>query len=337
MNDLMKDLMEKAARNPKRIAFPEAGNPDILRLCEAVCAKGLGTPVLMDSAEAVEARAKPLGIRTEGFAYFDCADEDRRRELSETLLSQRDELTEKAVLRKAKDPVRCGLLMLKAGLVDGVAAGREYATGQVIFEAIGIVGLLPGVESPSSLGLADIPGFAGGENGLLALADCAINPAPDAKDLAGIAISSAETVRNLLGWEPRVALLSFSTCGSADHESLEPVREAVETVRRLRPDIQADGEFQLDSALLPETAAAKVPRESAVAGKANVLIFPNLHAGNIGVKMIQIFGKANAYGPVLQGFRKPVCDFSRSAPVEEMLGNVAMLVLQTGKGDGHAQ
>ena len=193
---------------------------------------------------------------------------------------------------------------------------------------MGIVGLQEGVESVSSLGIADIPGFDGPQGQMLGLADCAITAQPDAKDLAGIAISSADTVKNLLGWEPRVAMLSFSTCGSAEHESLEVVREAVKLVREYRPDVKVDGEFQLDSAIIPAVAAKKVKWESEVAGKANVLIFPNLHAGNIGVKLIQIFGHANAYGPVLQGFAQPVCDFSRSAPVDEMLGNVAMLVIR---------
>ena len=125
-------------------------------------------------------------------------------------------------------------------------------------------------------------------------------------------------------------MLAFSTCGSAEHESVEVVRQAVELAKKLRPELKIDGEFQLDAAILPQTARKKVKRESSVAGKANVLIFPNLHAGNIGVKLIQIFGHANAYGPVLQGFAKPACDFSRSAPVEEMLGNVAMLVIRAG-------
>ena len=193
-----------------------------------------------------------------------------------------------------------------------------------------IVGMQEGVESVSSLGIADVPGFEGPQGQYFAIADCAITAQPDAGDLAGIAIASADTVRTLLGWEPRVAMLAFSTCGSAEHASIDVIREAIELVHERRPEIKCDGEFQLDSALLPKVAAKKVPRESEVAGKANVLIFPNLHAGNIGVKLIQIFGHANAYGPVLQGFALPVCDFSRSAPVEEMLGNVAMLVIRAG-------
>ena len=218
------------------------------------------------------------------------------------------------------------MFLLKLHHVDCVAAGKEYSTGDVIFESIAIVGMQEGVESVSSLGIADIPGFDGPQGAMLALADCAITAQPDAKDLAGIAISSADTVSTLLGWDPRVAMLAFSTCGSSEHESIEVIREAIGIVSESRPDIKIDGEFQLDSAIIPQVAERKVKWESDVAGKANVLIFPNLHAGNIGVKLIQIFGHANAYGPVLQGFAQPVCDFSRSAPVDEMLGNVAMLV-----------
>ena len=163
---------------------------------------------------------------------------------------------------------------------------------------------------------------------MLALADCAITAQPDAEDLAGIAISSADTVSALTGWEPRVALLAFSTKGSAEHETIDVVRAAVQRVHELRPGILGDGELHLNAAIIPAVAAHKVKGDSPVAGRANVLIFPNLHAGNIGVKLVQIFGHANAYGPVLQGFAQPVCDFSRSAPVEEMLGNVAMLIIR---------
>lgn len=328
MNEFLKRMTERAKACPGRVGFPEADSPDILKTAEQVVATGIGTPVLVGEPAAIGALAAEHGVSTAGFEYFDNTSEDSRAALAAEYAAKFDDFSEKAVARKSKDPLRCAMFLLKLGKVDCVAGGKNYSTGDVVFEAIGIVGLQEGVESPSSLGIADIPGFEGPEGQMLALADCAITAQPDAADLAGIAISSADTVRTLLGWEPRVALLSFSTCGSAEHESLEVVRQAVELVRQRRPDVKCDGEFQLDAAILPKVAAKKVPRESEVAGKANVLIFPNLHAGNIGVKLIQIFGHANAYGPVLQGFALPVCDFSRSAPVDEMLGNVAMLVLR---------
>ena len=303
MNKFIWEMAQKAKENPRKIAFPESLNSDILRTASQVVETGIGFVLLIGNQTEIEDLSRQEGISTKGFEYFDCGNEQNRILLAEEYREKYDDFTEKSVLRKAKDPVRCAMFLLKLGKVDCVAAGKEYSTGDVIFEAMSIVGLKEGVERVSSLGIADIPGFAGPEGTLLGLADCAITAQPDAADLAGIAISSADTVRTLLGWEPRVALLSFSTCGSADHESIDVIREAVKRVQKIRPELSIDGEFQLDSAIIPSVAAKKVKWESKVAGKANVLIFPNLHAGNIGVKMIQIFGGANAYGPVLQGFK----------------------------------
>lgn len=331
MNEFIREMTQRAQKSPKKVAFPESGNADILRTARQVYELGIGYPLLIGNEEEIKSMAAGQGISTEGFVFFDHQEEENRTNLAKEYTALYDDFSEKAVIRKSKDAVRCAMFLLKLHKVDCVAAGKDYSTGDVIFEAMSIVGLKEGVESVSSLGIADIPGFETSQGHLLALADCAITAAPDAKDLAGIAISSADTVRTLLGWEPRVAMLSFSTCGSAEHESIDVIRDAVAIVRNIRPDILIDGEFQLDSAIIASVAGKKVGRESAVAGRANVLIFPNLHAGNIGVKMIQIFGKANAYGPVLQGFARPVCDFSRSAPVDEMVGNVAMLVLRAGE------
>lgn len=330
MNDFLEKMTERAKENPQRIAFPESENIDILHTAEQVVVTGIGTPVLVGDREKIEEVTKENGINTEGFQYFDVAEMEELDKLADEYCGQFDDFSKKAVLRKCKNNVRCAMFLLKLNKVDCVAAGKEYSTGDVVFEAISIVGLMEGVEGPSSLGIADVPGFEGPEGQMFGVADCAITAQPDAKDLAGIAIASADTVNTLLGWEPRVAMLSFSTCHSAEHESLDIIRESVTLAKELRPDLKIDGEFQLDAALLQKVAEKKVPRESDVAGNANVLVFPNLHAGNIGVKLIQVFGHANAYGPILQGFKKPVCDFSRSAPVEEMLGNVVMLVIRAG-------
>jgi phosphate acetyltransferase len=331
MNDFIQRMAEKAKTNPKRIAFAEALNTDILRTAEQAASLGIGFPVLLGNRDEIEKRADENGISTEGFEYFNNTDETARIALAEEYTKKYVDFTDKAVIRKAKDPVRCAMFLLKLSKVNCVAAGKEYSTGDVVFEAMSIVGLQEGVESPSSFGIADIPGFNGSEGQFLGLADCAITAQPDAKDLAGIAIASADTARSLLGWEPRIAMLGFSTCGSSEHESIDVIRNGINIVRELRPAIKIDGEFQLDAALFQAAAEKKVKRASDVAGKANILIFPNLHAGNIGVKLIQFFGHANAYGPVLQGFARPVCDFSRSAPVDEMLGNVAMLVIRAQK------
>jgi len=322
--------MERAKQNPKRVAFPETNNADILQCAEQAFQRNIAYPVMLGNQETIETLAKENNISTEGFTYYDYTDEVFRTALAEEYASKFEDISPKGILRKAKDPVNCAMILLKLGKADAVAAGKEYSTGDVLIAAQAIIGMQLGVESVSSLGIADVPGFEGSQGQYFGIADCAITACPDEKDLAGIAIASADTVRTLLNWEPRVAMLAFSTCGSAEHESIDVIRNAIGIVRTIRPDIKIDGEFQLDAALIPKVAGKKVPRESEVAGKANVLIFPNLHAGNIGVKLIQIFGHANAYGPVLQGFAQPVCDFSRSAPVEEMLGNVAMLVIRAG-------
>jgi phosphate acetyltransferase len=180
-----------------------------------------------------------------------------------------------------------------------------------------------------------IPGYEGPEGNLIAIADCAVCVAPGDQELADIAISTADTVHSLLGWEPRVALLSFSTKGSATHERVDTVLRALEMVRERRPDILIDGELQLDSAIVPEVAAKKVPGESPVAGRANTIIFPNLESGNIGVKLVQRFANGIAYGPLLQGFAKTVSDLSRGAPVAEIVGAITMAAVcaQSKKGN----
>lgn len=328
MADFMSDIIERASETPRRIGLSEVESADVLRLAQRIVETEIGVPVLVGNAEASRAVAQEAGVSTDGFEYIDNASDEVVQGIVERYTARFDDFSQKACTRRAKDNLLCAMLLLKLGEVDCVAAGKECPTGDVVAAALGIVGLAEGVTSPSSLGIAEIPGFQGPQGEFLGLADCAITVQPGVEELAGIAISSADTARTLLGWEPRVALLSFSTLGSAQHESLDTVRAAVERVHELRPDIKCDGELQLDAAIVPAVAEHKVKRESDVAGHANILIFPNLHAGNIGVKLVQIFGHANAYGPVLQGFAKPVCDFSRSAPVEEMLGNVAMLVIR---------
>lgn len=332
MSDNLIDQLElEAKKDPKKVAFPESNNEMILRSAEEVIKRKIGFPVLVGNKETIEAFAKELGVNTEGFEFYDNGDEALRENIASQYTSKYDDLSEKAVKRKAKDAVNMAMFLVKLGIADCVAAGREYTTADVIIAAQTILGLKEGCEAVSSLGILNIPGFDGPEGQMLAIADCAVNAAPDSNDLADIAISSADTISSLLKWEPRIGMLAFSTCGSSEHESIDVIRNAIELVKKRRPDLKIDGEFQLDAAINPSVAAKKMKRESLVAGKANILIFPNLHAGNIGVKLIQTFGKADAYGPVLQGFALPICDFSRSAPLSEMMGNIIMLIIRAQK------
>ena len=328
-------LKEKAKANPKKIAFPESLNEMILKAAREVADCELGFPVMIGNESEIKEKAGEFKISTDGFSFLDCGDEAFRDELADRYTKDYQEYSEKAVKRKAKNPLNCAMFLLKTDQVDCVAAGREYTTADVIIAAQGIVGLQEGFQNISSLGILNIPDYEGPEGSMLCIADCAVNTQPDAEGLADIAIASADTVHTLLGWEPRVAMLSFSTCGSSEHESIDVIREGIEIAKNRRNSLLIDGEFQLDTAIVPKTAANKMNRESEVAGKANVLIFPNLHAGNIGVKIFQQFGHADAYGPVLQGFAKPICDFSRSAPLSEMMGNIVMLLVraQGAKGE----
>lgn len=331
---LMQKLEEQARANPQKIAFPESDNEMILKAAEQVVTLKIGFPLLIGNPEEIAQAAAEFGVNTTGFEYFDNTSEEARTQLAARYTAKFDDLSDKSIMRKSKDPVNCAMILTKLGDVGGVAAGREYTTGDVINAALSIVGLTEGFETVSSLGILNVPGFEGPEGPMLAIADCAVNPQPDAVGLADIALASASTVQELLGWEPRVAMLAFSTCGSAEHESIDVIREAIEIARKRNPQLKIDGEFQLDAAILPAVAQKKVKHESEVAGKANVLIFPNLHTGNIGVKLVQIFGKADAYGPVLQGFASAVCDFSRGAPLSEMMGNIIMLIIRAGAQKG---
>ena len=281
MSDFIFKMTEKARKNPKRVAFPESESVPVLQCCARVVEEKIGTPVLVGNPETIKALAAENGVNTEGFEYFDNNDEESIAafvaEYMEKIGSKEKIIRKKLVLN-----LRCAMMLLKLGRVDCVAAGKECSTGDVIVETMSVIGMQEGVTSPSSLGIAEIPGFDGPQGEMLGLADCAITAWPNAEELAGIAIASADTVKTLLDWEPRVALLAFSTTGSAEHETIDVVREAVGIVHEKRPDIKCDGEFQLDSAIIPAVAEHKVKRESEVAGKANIIIFPNLHAGKIG-------------------------------------------------------
>jgi len=214
------------------------------------------------------------------------------------------------------------------GMFDVTFAGLTHTTGDVILAATTIIGLKDGIDTPSSTGLFVIPGYEGSEGQYLLFGDSAVCTKPSPAERASIAISACETVKGLLGWEPRCAMLSFSTDGSMEGEMVDDIRESVRIANERRPELAIDGEFQLDAAIDPNVAAKKVKRESKVAGKANIIIWPDINVGNIGVKLVQFFAKADAPGPFLQGFKKIASDCSRSAPVSELVGNIAMCVVR---------
>lgn len=321
---MMDEILRKAKANPQVVAFPEINEEKILKAAQECAAQGICKPMLVGKGEEIKAAVAQYGIDMTGISVFDTTDEAACEEVFNAYGAVNTEMSAKAIRRKAKDDMYVALMMLAIGKVDVMFAGMSHTTGEVIWGGQTIVGLKEGVTTVSSIGVSQIPGWNGSEGDLLIIGDSAVCVNPDPADLASIAVSACDTARDLLGWEPRCAMVSYSTDGSAESELVDKVRKGVEIARQMRPTYAIDGEFQLDAAIVPAVAAKKVKRESPVAGKANIIIWPDLNVGNIGVKLLQIFGHADAYGPVLQGFKKIVCDCSRSAPVSEIVGNVAI-------------
>ena len=318
-------IFEKAKSNPQKVVFPEALNEKMMQAAFEAGNEGYIYPILVGNKAEIEQAIQERGYDLSVFTVVDMEDEEYRKTLIEKYIALPDtRLKEKALNRRMQDKLQFAMVMQAVGDADVTFAGIDYTTGDVLLAGQMIIGLKPGIATISSIGLCDIPGFEGSEGSLLAVGDSAVCTNPNAQQLASIAISACDTVKSLLDWQPRCACVSYSTLGSGQGELIDKVTEAVKIANELRPDFAIDGEFQLDAAISPSVAAKKVKRESKVAGKANVVIWPDLNVGNVAVKLIQQFGHADAYGPMLQGFKKVVCDCSRGAPVSELKGNIVI-------------
>ena len=323
--DLMEQVRAKAAANPQKVAFFEADDPKMMEVVGELTKAGLCECYIVGDGEVLRATAEEVGVDLTNVVVVDVTDEEANEAFAQHFEAAPDcPFKSKAIRRRAKRPMDRALMMQRVDDVDITFGGLCCSTGEVIIGGQTIVGLADGIDTISSCGVFNIPGWEGSEGHLLGFGDAAVCVDPDPEQLASIAISAAETVHALMGWEPRVAMLSYSTDGSAEGPLVDKVRAAVKVAQERRPDLAIDGEFQLDSAINPAVAEKKVRRESKVAGKANVIICPDINVGNIGVKLVQNFAHADAYGPFLQGFKKIVCDCSRSAPVSELVGNVVM-------------
>lgn len=318
-------IFEKAKLNPQRVVFPEALNEKMMQAAYEAGTEGYIVPVLVGNADEIRETIAKRGYREDVFHIVDMADETYKNSLVEKYIALPEtRLKEKALNRRMQDALQYAMVMQAVGEADVTFAGIDYTTGDVLLAGQMIIGMKPGITTISSIGLCDIPGYEGSEGSLLAVGDSAVCTNPNAEQLASIAISACDTVKSLLDWEPRCACVCYSTLGSGQGELVDKVTEAVKIANELRPDLAIDGEFQLDAAINPAVAQKKVKKESPVAGKANVVIWPDLNVGNVAVKLIQQFGHADAYGPMLQGFNKVVCDCSRSAPVSELKGNIVI-------------
>ena len=308
--NLVEKIKEKARESVKRIVLPEGDEPRTVAAAKNIKDEGIAEPLLL-TPETI------------------AADAPRRERYAAALYELRKAkgLTEEAAAKLVSDPMYYGMMMVKMGDADGLVSGAVHSTGDMLRPALQIIKTAPGMKLVSSSFLMECPDRSLGEDGLLVYADCVVNPCPTAEELAHIAIASAETARNLCGIaEPRVALLSFSTKGSASHALVDKVREATEIAHSLAPDLALDGEMQFDAAILPEVGASKA-KGSPVAGRANVFIFPDLQAGNIGYKITQRIGKASCFA-VLQGLAKPCNDLSRGCSVDDIVSTVAATAVQ---------
>lgn len=323
--DLMENLRRRAAERPVRVAFPEGDNETMMRAVRELADEGLAQCVLVGDGAELARLAGERGISLEGIEVVDVTDDAGNAACCERYLAHPDcKYKPKGAARRMTRPLERALIMQVLGDVDVMFAGIANATGDIILAGQTIVGLAEGAETISSCGIAKVPGWDGGEGGLIGFGDSAVCVNPTPAELASIAVASCDTVAALTGWDVRCALLSHSTDGSMDNELVDKVREARDIAQAARPDLKIDGEFQFDAAVRADVAAKKVHHESEVAGRANLLIWPDINVGNIGVKIIQNLTGADAYGPMLQGFKKIVCDCSRSAPVSEIVGNVVM-------------
>ena len=326
-------LYEKARQAPQRVAFPEAANEKMMQAAYETGRDGFIRPILVGDAAALRALAKERGYDPQVFSFVDIHDEEYKAKVIDLYVNQPGRMLKaKALGRRMEDPLYFAMVMEAADEADVTFAGIDNTTGDVLLAGQMIIGMKKGITTISSIGLCEIPGWQGSEDNLLAIGDSAVCTNPDAEQLASIAISACDTVRELLDWEPRCAMVCYSTLGSGQGELIDKVTQALQIAREKRPDLLIDGEFQLDAAIVPAVAEKKVRRESKVAGRANVVIWPDLNVGNVAVKLIQQFGHADAYGPMLQGFDKVVCDCSRGAPVSEIKGNVVISAVRAAAG-----
>ena len=324
--NLFDELEAKCRQNPRRLVFPEGNELKIIQAARIVTDKGIADPILIGDTIIIKGLAEENGISLSGIEILDKPDDTKAEELFTQYEKESGYFPKEYMLEKFKTNLFYGAMLVHMNAADAMVAGLIASTSDVIMASQMIIGLKDNIQTASSLFIMDIPGFKGSEGQYIIFADCGVVPNPDEYELADIAISTAATAKKLLGWDPRVAMLSFSTDGSAENELVTKVTDALALVKERDNELKIDGEFQLDSAIVPDIAAKKVKHESAVAGKANILIFPDLNAGNITYKAVQRFAGANAYGPFLQGFAKSVSDLSRGSSVEDIVG-VSILAL----------
>jgi len=326
--DIVADFKQKVKGHGLRVTLPEGEDERVITAARKIVDEQIGSPILLGDPGKIEAIAKKNNVSLEGIKVINLKNNDKLDAYAAEYIKGRDNLTYALARRMVAKSLFYGAMMVRCGDADTAVAGVAHATATLIQAGSLTVGLMPGIKTVSSYFLMIIPNYQGRKDAPFIYADCAVNIDPTAEQLADIAIASAASAKRILREEPRVALLSFSTKGSASSASVDKVKKALQIVRSREPNLSVDGEFQVDSAIVPRVAAKKVKEPSEVAGKANVLIFPDLNSGNIAYKLTQYMANAQAIGPFLQGFAKPLSDLSRGASSEDIVNTVAMTLAQ---------
>lgn len=320
MSDFLERMKATAKADKKTIVLPEGEDPRTIAAAKAVVAEDLADLVILGD---------PATIDVEGVTVIDPTTSDKHEAYAAKLAELRAKkgMTIEQARETVNDNTYFGMMMVKMGDADGLVSGACHSTANTLRPALQIIKTAPGTKLVSAFMMMCVPDCELGENGTFLFADCGLNQYPDSDQLSEIAISCAGTWKAFMGSDPKVAMLSYSTKGSAKSDQVTLVQDAAAAVAEKAPELDCDGELQLDAALIPEVAQLKAPG-SAVAGKANVLVFPNLDAGNIGYKLVQRLGKAEAYGPLLQGIAKPVNDLSRGCSADDIVGVIAITSVQ---------
>ncbi len=331
--DIIEQFESEARGRGGRVVLPEGSDARVLRAAVKMAQEALAHPILLGEKPIIAAAAEEAGVDVKGLEILSPETDSRIAEFSARIEKSREKMTPEMADRLVRRPMYFAGMMVARGFADTLVAGVSTPTRRVIEAGMITVGLGEGITTPSSFFLMVVPNFLGQGPRSFIYADCGFNVDPSTEELAEIAVISAASAAELLPEPPRVALLSFSTRGSASHPRVDKVTRALELARMRAPDIMIDGEFQADTALTPAVAAVKVEGSSAVAGRANVLVFPDLDSGNIAYKLTQYMAGARAIGPILQGFNAPICDLSRGASVEDIIAAAVVGLRRARRGE----